>query len=260
MFQELKYAFGDVMARYRAELSPTTPQVQEFINRELAKSIAWASGRMVDEAETMLASWQKNDTDSADSSPYRLPVILIAMDNNTIMTGADYTQPVSNPNMVIIPEDPKERMFGLRTSVTDKRLQIAVFARDPHTAMSLAAQMTTFFTKIENRRFWPSYLWAGIGNKFPAQLESTDLAWINIKNGVNNLTILAADVNLKLTVPFYDAPKPGEANDGKGSGTPDDPHGYPFIREIDDMNPMTHPALTRGPDDAESRIIAKTEP
>lgn len=247
------------MARYRSEVSPTTPQVQEFITRPLDKSIAWASGRMVDEAETMLASWQKNDTDSATTSPYRLPAILVGMDNNTFMTGAEYSVPISDPIMVIIPEDPKERMFGLKTFVTDVRIQVAVFARDPHTAKSLAAQMTMFFSRVENQRFWPSYLFAGLSNKFPAQLESTDLAWINVKNGVNNVTILAADINLKVTVPIYSAPKLGEANDGKGVPETNDPAGFPYIVEIDDMNPTTHPSLEKGADELLPRIIAKLD-
>jgi hypothetical protein len=231
--------------------------VQEFIDRPLDKSITWASGRMVDEAETMLASWQKNDTDMAATQPYRLPAVLVGMDNNTIMSGADYSVPISDPVMTVIPEDPKERLFKLKTTVSDLRLQVVIFARDPHTAKSLAAQMTMFFGKLENRRFWPSYLFAGIANKYPAQLESTDLAWINIKNAVNNVTVLAADINLKVTVPIFMAPKPGEANDGKGTNFSDDPSGYQNISIIYDMNQTTHPNNEKTPDEPPGKIIAQ---
>lgn len=40
--------------------------------------------------------------------------------------------------------------------------------------------------------------------------------------------ILALDLTLKVEVPLFDAPKPGDPNDGKGIPGTDDPAGYPL--------------------------------
>ncbi|NCC41888.1 MAG: hypothetical protein EOM21_21260 [Gammaproteobacteria bacterium] len=59
----------------------------------------------------------------------------------------------------------------------------------------------------------------------PASLVPTDH---------KNLTLLTVDLTIRANVPLYQAPKPGEPNDGQGDPTdPEDPAGYPFLREID---------------------------
>ncbi|MNI93545.1 hypothetical protein D3C73_1515140 [compost metagenome] len=42
------------------------------------------------------------------------------------------------------------------------------------------------------------------------------------------MTILLADLTLKVTMPYLDAPKPGEANDG----TTNNPPGYPVVSSV----------------------------
>ena len=50
---------------------------------------------------------------------------------------------------------------------------------------------------------------------------------MNIQSQLKNLTILSVDMNVKATLPMYEAPKVGEPNDGKGDpSNPDDLAGY----------------------------------
>ncbi len=79
MLMPIKTGFGGFMAGFFSSLVPTTPAVQLMMDRPLKKAIMWAPSRMVDAAEEMLAAWQKNDTDSATTTPPEMPVILVAM-------------------------------------------------------------------------------------------------------------------------------------------------------------------------------------
>lgn len=60
MFEPVKLTIGDLMGRYFAALVPTTPAMLGFKERPLKQAIVWAPGRMVDYADQMLASWQRN--------------------------------------------------------------------------------------------------------------------------------------------------------------------------------------------------------
>ena len=53
-------------------------------------------------------------------------------------------------------------------------------------------------------------------------------------NDQKNLTVLAADFNLRATVPLLMYPKAGELDaDGQGTGTYDDPDGYLVVTQAD---------------------------
>jgi hypothetical protein len=55
----VKVAIGEYLTRWYNFLVPTTQSVKEFTERGVSKSIVWASDRMVDAAEDMLASYRK---------------------------------------------------------------------------------------------------------------------------------------------------------------------------------------------------------
>ena len=91
-----------------------------------------------------------------------------------------------------------------------------------------------FLDATPNRRFTARYRFAGQDMDWPVQIESPDAPAMNIQTEAKNLTILAIDVTLRPEIPLFDAPKPGEANDGKGTpGDPEDPAGYPVVQKID---------------------------
>lgn len=222
------------MGLFYASVVPTTKSLTAFVTRGLAKSIVWAPSRMVDSAEDMLASWQRNDTDTTTTTPANMPVIIVAMARDYTPTSREFTRQVADSQMVIIPSDVKERVFGVRTMAGDVRAQIAIFAQDEPSARSLAAQFLLFLDATPNRRFTAKYPFAGQSMDWPVQVEAPDSPAMSIQTEAHNLTVLAIDITLKAEIPLFDAPKVGEPNDGKGTpGDPLDPAGYPLAGQID---------------------------
>ncbi|MDR1848869.1 MAG: hypothetical protein LBQ75_02400 [Zoogloeaceae bacterium] len=233
MLTPIKIAFGEYMGRFYRSLVPTNAITQEFCERGLAKAIAWAPARMVDSAYEMLQAWQRNDTDSAPTRPPKIPVILVGMARDWLPTGRDFTRQVAEPVKVEIPGDEKGRVFGLKTMAGDIRAQVAFFAHEESTARALAAQLLLFVDGVENRRFNALYEFAGQKLPFPCSLEDPGAPGMLQQVDEKNLTILAVDLTLKATIPIFDAPRPGEENDGLGIPGTDDPAGYPRVSGID---------------------------
>jgi len=232
MLQPVKIAFGEFLGRYFASLTATTQPLQGYVTRTLPKAIAWAPARMVDAADDMLALYMRTDLDNTPTTPPDLPVIIVAMAKDYTPTGRDYTRQVADRQLVILPDDPKERLFGLRAVAGDVRVQLAIFAMDVPTAQSLAAQFLLFVDEAPNRRFEAEYGFAGVKTKWPVQIESPDNPAMSIQTEAKNLTILAVDLTLHASIPLFDAPKSGEPNDGKGNPGSNDPAGYPLVQTI----------------------------
>jgi hypothetical protein len=231
MFEPVKIGFGEFMTEFYNSLVPTTKAMEEFTARGVGKSIAWAPGRMIDAAEDMLASWIRNDTDSAPTQPAKLPVVIVAFAKDYTPTGRDFTRQVAEPLPVIIPDDEKERVFNLRTIAGDIRAQIAIFAPDEPTARSIASQFTLYLDVPLNRRYSARYPFAGTDHCFPVQIESPEALFVNVQTGAKNVSILAGDITLKAEIPLFSAPKVGDPNDGKGIPETDDPAGYPVLAQ-----------------------------
>ena len=233
MLEPVKAAFGQFMGRFYTEIVPTTQPLQGYVVRGLAKSIVWAPSRMVDLAEEMLATWQRNDTDGATTKPANMPVVIVAMARDYTPAGRDYTRQIADAEMVMITGDAKERVFSLRTIAGDIRAQVAIFSQDEPTAKSLAAQFLLFLDATPNRRFTARYTFAGQGVDWPVQVESPDSPAMSIQTESKNLTILAIDLTLKATLPMFSVPASGQANDGKGTpGDVTDPSGYLLTAQV----------------------------
>jgi len=232
MLQPVKAAFGQFMGRYYASLTATTKPLGGFVARGLDKSIAWAPARMVDAAEDMLSLWMRADTTGAPTQPPEMPVILVAMARDYTPTGRDYARQVADRQMVVIPGDPKQRMFGLRAVSGDIPAQVVIFATDEPSARSLASQLLLFMDATPNRRFVARHRFAGQDMDWPVQLETPDVPAVSVPNDARNLSILAVNLTLRAQIPLFDAPKAGQPNDGKGTPGTDDPAGYPVVQKI----------------------------
>ncbi|MBL0011034.1 MAG: hypothetical protein IPP22_08655 [Nitrosomonas sp.] len=233
MSEEVKLAFGGYMGAYYSSLVPRTKSMQEYITRGLATSIVWAPSRMVDLAEEMLASWQRNDTDGTATHPAKMPVILVAMAKDYTPTGRDYARQIADEVEVVFPEDEKERCFKVDVSLGDIRTQVAFCAHDEPTARELARQFTKYVDKTNSRRFEAIYKFAGINHAFPVQIESPEIISVSTQTDSKNLTILACDLTLRAAIPTFYAPGDDDPNDGKGTdGDPDDPSGYQVVIQV----------------------------
>jgi len=230
MFLPVQQAFGDLMQRFYADhISPTTPALEEYVARGFSQALAWAPTRMVDQAEAMLAAWQRNDSRQATTRPPDLPVILAAMSKDWAPIPAEFGTQISDSVPIMFPEDAKERLFRVRVISGDIRLQLALFAGEEQTVKSLAAQLLLFLSSPERRRFWAIYPFAGIQHAYPVQFEAPDPPASRVETNSRVVSALIIDLELKASAPVFLAPKPGEPNDGKGTPGTDDPAGYPVV-------------------------------
>lgn len=229
MFEPIKVGIGQWLGRAHAELWPTTVPMHEFCRRPSHEALAWAPGRMIDTAEDMLAAWARSDATSTENKrpykPIKLPVIIAAMARDHVPTGHDYTRAMTVPEWVVIPTDTHERVYQLRTSTADLRVQVCIFSHDEPTARSIAAQLQMFIQA--NRRFSYVHDFDGIQTSWPVALESDDIPAMNVPTDAKNMTVLALDLTLRATVPMFKAPDPGHPNDGKPA-----PAGWPVIQQV----------------------------
>ncbi len=232
MFEPVKIAFAEYLGRFYQGITPTTRGMSEFASRGLEKAMAWAPGRMVDAAEEMLDSWQRNDTDdsSATTRPAKLPVILVALAQDHTPTGRDYTRQISEPQYFTFACDSKERAFKLRTLAATLRAQLVIFAHDEPTARAIAAQFLLYIDAFTTRGFSCSIRFCGMDHHWPARIETPEVPAMRVPTDNKNLTMLAIDLNIKTSIPLFQSPKVGEPNDGKGDPlNPDDLAGYPLV-------------------------------
>lgn len=216
----IKAAFGKYLSRFHGQIMPDTRAAKEFASRSFAKSCVWAPGRMIDQVNDMLEAWRKNDTSQGSQSNTALPVIIAAMARDFAPSGSEFGRNVSDAVDVVLPNDPKNRLFKLRTIQADYRVQLAVVAPDSPTARSIASQLHLFVSAIGNRSFFATFSLAGIEDQWGVQIENPDLLFAGTPmEDVKNLTVDVVDLTLRATVPFLSAPEGDEPNDGKGEGT-----------------------------------------
>lgn len=227
MLTPLQEGFGGYMGRFYAQLVADTPAMAEFIARGLPRSIAWAPGRMIDAVEEMLAEWRKNDNADGPSDSAYLPVILCAMSKDFTPSMADWNVSVGRAIDVVSPDDPHQRRFKLRTSSNEYRVQIVFIAPEAGTAHSLAMQFNVWANGDGGRRFTHRHMHAGLAHDFPAVLEEIDIGAMDARAEQKNITILTANMNVRASIPMFQAPGAGEANDGKPA-----PAGYPVVLEV----------------------------
>ena len=236
----LKEAFGKYMGRFYAGLYPDTPDLRAFTERGLSTSVVWAPDRMVDSVEDMLKAYQKN-RNTAGSAPLKpgenalFPVIFVAVAKDYTPTGGDFGGRQVHRQEVALSDEPGASVYGYRQAMGDRRAQVVIMGAEGATTGSLAAQFSLFVGEMSNRRFQVHYPWGQYLLGLPCMLETPDLLFAKIEPANQGMTILAADITLKALIPYLDAPKPGEDNDGSTN----DPPGYPVVEQINTLNQVT---------------------
>lgn len=233
MFEPVKEGFGRFLQSYYRDLVATTPQLREFKNRGFSYSVVLAPSRMVDQIESMVGLWQRNDTNQGATTSPKLPVIIVAFAKDYAPTSRDYSTQITDSIDIIIPDDDKQRYFKLKTIVGDLRVQLAFVAADEPTAKSAVAQFLLYLDNVYRRGFNAPYQFAGFECEFPCQIETPDNPASSVDTGSQNLTLLAVDLNLHCTVPLYESPDIDSAEaDGKGSNNITDPSGFKLVESV----------------------------
>ena len=225
-FDQIKIGFAHYLKRWRDGLYPDyadTRAVQAFMDKPFDLAVKWAASRMVDDAQAMLEAYQKN-ANGPDGKTTLFPVLLLAMDDGFIGTGADWGGLHTERTMQQIVEGGS--FYGYKQVMQDRRLQMVIIASEAGSAQSLAAQLSSFIKTPSNRYFDASYTFGQYLVPMPQTLESVRVDWMDVRpEGIKNIKILVADLTLKCSIPFFDAPQEGAANDGSQNNPP----GYPPI-------------------------------
>lgn len=222
----LEIGLGNYMGEYYASLVGDTSGVDEFRRRGLDLSIARVPGRMVDRVDQMLKAWRKNENKAGPGQSSMLPVIFVGLSKDFSPVTPDWAVAVGAPTYVEIPGDEHRRSFKVRVSVNEYRAQIVFAAAEPHTAHSLAMQFHMWANGPRGRRFTHVHQFAGMDHAFPASLENIDMGAVSTDTEQQDVTLLVADMIVRASIPLFQAPKPGEPNDGKPA-----PAGYPVVVE-----------------------------
>lgn len=232
-FQQQQAAFGQYLVRWFATIYADTPALNEYKTRPVAEAIKWAPSRMIDAAQDMLEQYRKNENGEPGATT-KLPVILIASDDDFVGTGADWGGHHTERQLIQIEE--QGSWYGHRELMHDRRFQIVIAANESDTAKSLAAQLSWYFKQLPNRYMDAVYEFGQYKVPAPMQLEGNRIDWMLVKtDGVKNLKMLAADIAIKCTVPLFDAPAQGEENDGSSNTPP----GYPLVKVVAAQQSMT---------------------
>lgn len=225
----LDTAIGRMMGRWYAGLYGDTQAVAEFVGRGLAKSIKWVPGRMIDDAQAMLQSYQR-DQQGEHGSNARLPVVMVAASRDYMPISGDWGSRALPRTMGVFSvaegaiEGQPPSYYGLRSVQHQVRVQVVVIAAEKHSARSLAAQFDMFVRNAENRHLVVKHTFGQYSSEAPAVIEDPEVVFA-VAGESKTMTVLAGDFTIKATTPYYDAPRPGEPNDGSANNPP----GYPLV-------------------------------
>lgn len=240
-FLPVRIGLGLYLQRFHAELSIDTPALAEFAARDFAKTLVMAPGRMIDQAGAMLDAWRANDNTGEAQPRSPLPIMIAALSRDFVPVAPDGGGHAwADKTAVRIPADPKHRMFDLRAVSAEVRAQIVFAAAEPMTAQSLAMQLHMHASQSHRRSFPARYMLAGMVEEWPVKIESSDIIAVASPGDATNLTVLAADLTLRVTIPMLSAPRL-TASDADGQGTDDlmDPSGYLGVQEVRGFDPET---------------------
>lgn len=230
MFTPAKIALAQTLEAFHRQTLGNTQGLARFLNRPFAQAYVWAPARMVDQAAVMLDAWQRNDSQQAPTRPPELPVCLVAVAKSLEPVGPEVGLHIAaEPVDVVFPEDPRERVFRVRLLSEGLRAQLAFFGSDVPTVQSLAAQFLLYLNPPPARRLLALYPFAGFTHAYPVVIDTPDTPAVAVDTNSPTISCLAVDLTLRITVPLFAAPGPGEPNDGQGVPGTDDPAGYPVV-------------------------------
>lgn len=224
----LKAALSRYMGDFYGRLWADTPALAEFVERGIERSVMWVPGRMIDAAEDMLTAYTRNENSATANAGSKLPVILCAMAKDYIPTGGSDGGRQIGRQLVAFADDADASVYGYRQAMGDVRVQVAVFASEEATARSIAAQFSLWVAEYANRYLTTQHTFGQYTIQLTNTLETPDILFQNVATERKTLTILAADITIKALIPYFDAPKAGEPNDG----TDRNPPGYPVVTGV----------------------------
>ena len=223
LFQQ---SWGRLLADFRQWIMADTADLRHWQSRALPEAIRACPGRMIDDAEGMLAEWRQNQNVAGKpGSTALLPVMLTAFEPVASVPDVSSIRGVADWIEVQIPSDTQGRTVQMRTIPTAIRAQIAIFTATPHSAFTVASQFCAYLTS-EKKRQLPMRVHFGAGLHDDWQLTVLDNSLIpsRIQSDAKNLSIVAVDVVLNGLVPQI-------VGLGSATDATTDPDGIPAVNQ-----------------------------
>lgn len=214
---------GAWLVDFRAQFQPDTPANAEWAAREAAKAMVWAPARMVDQVESMLSSWARNDNSGRAGSSGFSPVMFVAMAADYTPTPGEAGRPMTDRLPFAFTDDTLRRSFRLRVISADIRAQVVAVCSDVLSASSMIGQLDLWAT--ERQRFKAAYPFAGFSTDWPVVVQQGDRLGAATPVG-EQVAILTLDLTLRASMPMFYGPAQDEPDDGN------DPPGYPVLAGI----------------------------
>ena len=202
----VKAGMGAWLAGFYGDFVPDTKAGAEWASRGQALAMGWAAGRMVDDVESMLSSWKRNDHSGKASTSAYIPTILAAVSNEYVESPAEAGRHVTDRLPFSFPDDPQHRSFQVTVRSLDLRAQIVVVAQEPQTAMSIVSQLARW--AMARPRFLSTYTWKGLSSDWPTVLVQSDRFAVPTP-GYEQIVVLTLDLVLRASVPTFFGPDDG---------------------------------------------------
>jgi len=209
--QSILDATVNLMAAFRAWCRPETEQIEQWRKRKFSEAVAACKSSMVDDVESMLASWRKQvNADVKAGGTAFIPVMLVAV--SAAVQPPDVSMIFGVPYWVDVISniDGVDYQFQMRTIPKAMRVQMVYASTNPHDAQSLSDQFCAFFTDDMKRRFDVQY---NLGKNPETQQDIIDINQMTIiENSLfpdivptdqKNLTIISVDFTMVGLVPQF---------------------------------------------------------
>lgn len=213
MFEPVIAGLCEVLREFHSSVVPSSKPTRRFARAEFSGAV-----RLIPQAERMIDAVNELLARSRLSAP----VLLAALDNDWIPGSA---HPVSDTANVTFPLDTKGRQFRMRTVDGEIRAQLAFCASSERAASQLASLFAEHLQSV-GVDFYAAHEFAGLWHGLPAMIEIPENPAISVDTGSRRLAVVAINLSVRVTVPLFMAPRPGEPNDGKGVPGTNDPAGY----------------------------------
>ena len=187
------------LADFRSWVMPETEHAHAWKMRPFHQAIAGAKSTVVDDAESILIEWRKNqNADVEKGSSAFIPVMITAI--APIQMPPDVSQVVGVPYW--IDGAVGDKFVRFRTIKTAIRAQTVYFSTNPHDAKSISDQFCAYFDDDFKRRFPVEFL-IGTTEKTSSDFTILDNSILpdSIPLDAKNIYVVSMDVTMVGVIP-----------------------------------------------------------
>jgi hypothetical protein len=216
--ESFQNAWGKLLIDFRAWYIPDTDDGAAWQSKPIGQAIVAAKGRLVDDAEAMLAIWRQNTVAGAAGSSAYLPVMITAFEAGGSIPELSSLRSMPTPEDIIVGTDDLGQVLKMRTLAMGIHAQVVIFAPNPHCALSITTQFITYLQSDQKRRVPLKFdLGNGLIDDWDMTIFDNALYPSRIPSEAENISIVAIDVMLgglvpQLILPFNPASLVAESN------------------------------------------------